>query len=81
MISIFLDGNLKDCIQLIRDNHIHRIVVEDQKSSTITGFITYEAIFEFFIENYYSSMTHSDLEKVRETYMSLTETVLLHNIS
>ena len=56
MISIFLDGNLQDCIKLIKDNHIHRIVVEDQKSSTITGFITYEAIFEFFIENYNSSI-------------------------
>ncbi len=62
MISIFLDGNLKDCIQLIRDNHIHRIVVEDQKSSTITGFITYEAIFEFFIENYYSSMKEFEIQ-------------------
>ena len=62
MISIFLDGNLQDCIKLIRDNHIHRIVVEDQKSSTITGFITYEAIFEFFIENYYSSMKEFEIQ-------------------
>lgn len=57
MVSLSLDGNLQDCIKLIRDNHIHRIVVEDLKSATITGFITYEAIFEFFIENYYSEMT------------------------
>ena len=62
MISIFLDGNLQDCIKLIKDNHIHRIVVEDQKSSTITGFITYEAIFEFFIENYYSSMKEFEIQ-------------------
>ena len=61
MISIFLDGNLQDCIKLIKDNHIHRIV-EDQKSSTITGFITYEAIFEFFIENYYSSMKEFEIQ-------------------
>ena len=57
MVSLSLDGNLQDCIKLIRENHIHRIVVEDLKSATITGFITYEAIFEFFIENYYSEMT------------------------
>ena len=57
MVSLSLDGNLQECIKLIRDNHIHRIVVEDLKSATITGFITYEAIFEFFIENYYSEMT------------------------
>ena len=62
MISIFLDGNLQDCIKLIKDNHIHRIVVEDQKSSTITGYITYEAIFEFFIENYYSSMKEFEIQ-------------------
>ena len=62
MISIYLDGNLQDCIKLIRDNHIHRIVVEDQKSNTITGFITYEAIFEFFIENYYSSMKEFEIQ-------------------
>ena len=62
MISIYLDGNLQDCIKLIRDNHIHRIVVEDQKSNTITGFITYEAIFEFFIENYYSSMKEFEIK-------------------
>ncbi len=62
MISIFLDGNLQDCMKLIKDNHIHRIVVEDQKSSTITGFITYEAIFEFFIENYYSSMKEFEIQ-------------------
>lgn len=61
LISLSLDGNLEECIKLIRENKIHRIVVEDLKSSTITGFITYEAIFEFFIENYYSEMTEFNI--------------------
>lgn len=62
LISLSLDGNLQECIKLIRENKIHRIVVEDLKSSTITGFITYEAIFEFFIENYYSEMTEFNID-------------------
>ena len=61
LISLSLDGNLQECIKLIKENRIHRIVVEDLKSSTITGFITYEAIFEFFIENYYSDMTEFNM--------------------
>ena len=61
LISLSLDGNLQESIKLIKENKIHRIVVEDLKSSTITGFITYEAIFEFFIENYYSDMTEFNM--------------------
>jgi CBS domain-containing protein len=39
----------------MRNNKIHRVIVEDSKVSTFTGFITYETIFEFFFNNYYSS--------------------------
>lgn len=66
LISISLDGNLKDCIDLMRNNKIHRIIVEDSKNSNLTGFITYETIFEFFINNYYSDMTCFQL-KVEES--------------
>jgi CBS domain-containing protein len=38
----------------MRNNKIHRIIVEDSKNANLTGFITYETIFEFFITNYYN---------------------------
>ena len=66
LISISLDGNLRECIELMRNNKIHRIIVEDSKNSNLTGFITYETIFEFFINNYYSDMQCFQF-KVEET--------------
>jgi len=50
----------------MRNNKIHRIIVEDSKNSNLTGFITYETIFEFFINNYYSDMQCFQF-KVEET--------------
>jgi Mg2+/Co2+ transporter CorC len=41
----------------MKNNHIHRVVVEDTKTFTFTGFITYETIFEYFVGNYYSDMS------------------------
>ena len=49
-----MDGNLKECVELMKFNKIHRVIVEDTKSSTFTGLITYETIFEYFVSNYYS---------------------------
>lgn len=48
----------------MKNNKIHRVIIEDKKSSTLTGFITYETIFEFFLNNYYSDMIcfHSRIE-------------------
>ena len=57
LISISLEGNLQECVDLMRTNKIHRIIVEDAKNANLTGFITYETIFEFFINNYYSDMS------------------------
>lgn len=51
-----MDGNLKECIDLMKNNKIHRVIVEDSKAATFTGFITYETIFEYFISNHYSDM-------------------------
>ncbi len=51
-----MDGDLKKCVDLLKSNKIHRVIVEDIKTSTFTGYITYEAIFEYFITNYYSDM-------------------------
>ncbi len=56
LISLYSDSNLEECIKLIQKNNIHRLIVRDKKSNNLSGFITYEAIFEYFIENYYSSM-------------------------
>lgn len=47
----------------MRNNKIHRIIVEDAKNNNLTGFITYETIFEFFITNYYNcDMTNFQFE-------------------
>jgi len=54
LISISLDGNLYESIDIMRNNKIHRIIIEDAKNANLTGFITYETIFEFFITNYYN---------------------------
>ncbi len=40
----------------MKKNKIHRVIIEDSKNLTFTGFITYETIFEYFIGNYYSDM-------------------------
>lgn len=56
LITISLEGDLKECIELMKQNKIHRVIIEDNKSSTYTGFVTYESIFEYFSNNYYSDM-------------------------
>ena len=61
LVSLYLDANLQDCVNMIRKNGFHRLVVKDKKSSSVSGFITYEAVFEFFVENYYSSMTEFNM--------------------
>jgi predicted transcriptional regulator len=48
---------LEECIKTIQKNNIHRLIVKDKKTDNLAGFITYETIFEYFIENYYSEMT------------------------
>ena len=64
--SIDLDSSLISCVKIINENSIHRIITEENKTyntennnnnykiKNYTGFITYETIFEFFIENFYS---------------------------
>ena len=39
------------------DKYQNYLTIRNKKSNNLSGFITYEAIFEYFIENYYSSMT------------------------
>ena len=57
LISLYSDSNLQECVKTIQKNNIHRLIVNDKKTNNLSGFITYETIFEYFIENYYSSMT------------------------
>jgi predicted transcriptional regulator len=40
----------------MKTHKIHRVIIEDEKTKNFTGFITYETIFEFFVNNYYSDM-------------------------
>ena len=57
LISLYSDSNLQECLKTIENNNIHRLIVKDKKTGNLSGFITYETIFEYFIENYYSEMT------------------------
>ena len=66
LISLYSDSNLQECVKTIQKNNIHRLIVNDKKTNNLSGFITYETIFEYFIENYYSSMTefHIPLKQI-----------------
>ena len=61
LISLYSDSNLEECTKTIQKNGIHRLIVYDKKSNNLSGFITYETIFEYFIENYYSSMSEFNI--------------------
>jgi len=61
----------------MRNNKIHRIIVEDSKNFNLTGFITYETIFEFFINNYYSDMQCFQF-KVEETDIINKKLIFIH---
>ena len=61
LISLFSEANLEDCVKTIRKYNIHRLIVNDKKTNNLSGFITYETIFEYFIENYYSEMTEFNI--------------------
>ena len=78
LISLYLDKNLQDVLNLIKTNKIHRVVVEEQKSNSVTGFITYESIFEFFIENYFSEMTEFGI-KLKEIDEIITKDIMTLN--
>ena len=84
LVSLNLDANLEECINTIQKNGFHRLVVKDKKSASVSGFITYEAVFEFFIENYYSSMTEFNfpvkyLNVITKNIISLNKKDTLYN--
>jgi predicted transcriptional regulator len=54
-ITVGLDENLKEAIDLLKRHKVHRIIIEEKSSSQITGFISQETIFDYFINNYYST--------------------------
>lgn len=54
IISVDLDCQLKEAIQLMQKNLIHRVVVEDTKNNIFVGLVTYESIFTYFVNNYYN---------------------------
>jgi len=61
LISLYSEANLEECVKTIQKNNIHRLIVNDKKTNNLSGFITYETIFEYFIENYYSAMTEFNI--------------------
>ena len=60
LLTISLDDSLKMSIEQIRNNRIHRLIVMDKNSNSVSGFITYETIFEYFIKNYFGTMNEFD---------------------
>ena len=50
-----LDENLKEAIDLLKKHKVHRIIIEEKQNSQITGFISHETIFDYFLNNYYST--------------------------
>ena len=83
LISLFSDSNLEECIKTIKKNNIHRLIVQDRKSNNFSGFITYETIFEYFIENYYSSMNEfkislKNLDIIVKNIITLNKKESLH---
>ena len=83
LISLYSDSNLEECVKTIQKNNIHRLIVQDKKSNNFSGFITYEAIFEYFIENYYSSMTEfhiplKNLDIIVKNVITLSKNDNLH---
>ena len=83
LISLFSDSNLEECVKTIKKNNIHRLIVQDRKSNNLSGFITYETIFEYFIENYYSSMnefkiTLKNLDIIVKNIITLNKKESLH---
>ena len=83
LISLYSDSNLEECVKIIQKNNIHRLIVQDKKSNNLSGFITYEAIFEYFIENYYSSMTEfhislKHLDIIVKNVITLNKNETLH---
>lgn len=82
LISLFSDTNLEECVKTIKNN-IHRLIVQDRKSNNLSGFITYETIFEYFIENYYSSMNEfkislKNLDIIVKNIITLNKKESLH---
>ena len=83
LISLFSDTNLEECVKTIKKNNIHRLIVQDRKSNNLSGFITYETIFEYFIENYYSSMNEfkislKNLDIIVKNIITLNKKESLH---
>jgi len=83
LISLFSDSNLEECVKTIKKNNIHRLIVQDRKSNNLSGFITYETIFEYFIENYYSSMNEfkislKNLDIIVKNIITLNKKESLH---
>ena len=77
LISLYSDSNLEECIKTIQQNNIHRLVVNDKKTDNLAGFITYETVFEYFIENYYSAMTEFHIP-LKQIDLIVTDVITIH---
>ena len=54
-ITVGLDENLKEAIDLLNKHKVERIISEEKSNNQISGFISQETVFDFFINNYYST--------------------------
>ena len=44
---------MKEAINLLKKHKVHRIIIEEKSSSQVTGFISQETVFDYFINSYY----------------------------
>jgi CBS domain-containing protein len=54
-ITVGLDENLKVAVELLAKHKVHRIIIEEKSNGQISGFISHETIFDYFLSNYYSN--------------------------
>lgn len=76
LFTISLDDNLYDCIRELMKIKTHRLVIEDVKTKKYCGFVNYEAVFDFFIEQYYSEM-HEFSQKANELNIVSTDLITM----
>lgn len=56
LVTLSLDISLLIVVEALINNKIHRVITEDKKTNSYAGIITYELIFDYFLNNYYSDM-------------------------
>jgi len=63
----YSEESIENAVDIMNRTHSHKVYVEqDSESKTFCGFITYEHIFDFFINNYYADMKYLESVQIKE---------------